>query len=194
MENSQETNENRFEKIAIAIVYGSIFITQNLLIFCILCVLFSGWQLWKHYHEIVKKFEWTWKVFVTSAVALFLAKISATHHFNNKYGIYPEHLDHSVAVWTVITACTYLTLPVLWNSLKFLAISINEKSVLKSLKYGIHSGTFIIMWWLLIMAHNQAANMTDGCFCWMLTAIRIVGQAKPALPSVKTTKPAIGSS
>lgn len=158
MKNSQKTNENWLEIIAIIIVYGSVFITQNFLIFGVLCVLFSGWQLSKQYEEIAKEFEWTWKVFVTSAAALFLAKISATHHFNNKYGIFPEYLDHSVTLWTVITACTFLTIPILWYGLKFFIMSRKELSLLKSLKYGTHAITFAAMWWLLIMAHNQAAR------------------------------------
>lgn len=150
-----------------------------------MCVLFSGWQLWKHYHEIVKKFEWTWKVFVTSAVALFLAKISATHHFNNKYGIYPEHLDHSVAVWTVITACTYLTLPILWYSFRFFMISRKELSLLKSLKYATHAITFVAMWWLLITAHNQAARYDR----WLLLLDAYShSDCNPSKPSVAIRK------
>ena len=146
------------ENIAIVVVFVSLFLLQSPLLFMALCVLFSIWQLWKNRAEVAKKFKWTWQLFVTSAIALFLAKISATHHFNSKYGIYPEYLNHSITVWTAITACTFLILPLLWNCLKFFVVGLAEKSFFKSFKNAIYSITFIIMWYLLIMAYVQVAQ------------------------------------
>lgn len=154
----QNNQTDLLENIAITVVLASLFLLQSPLLFMALCALFSFWQLWKNRVEVAEKFKWTWQFFASSAIALFLAKISATHHFNSKYGIYPEYLNHSVTAWTAFTACTFLTLPLLWNCLKFFLISRREKSLFKSLKSSIYAITFCIMWYLLIMAHDQAAK------------------------------------
>lgn len=146
------------ENTIIAVIVGSLFLIQNIPLFVALCVLFSIWKLWENRAEVAKEFKWTWQLFVTSAIALFLAKISATHHFNSKYGIYPEYLNHSVTAWTAVTACTFLTLPLLWNCLKFFLISLWEKWLLKSLKNGIYAIAFCVMWYFLAIAHDQAVK------------------------------------
>ena len=158
MENNQETKQTWLENIAIILILGSFFLIQNFELFSILCVLFSSWQLWKHRKTVIKKFQWKWQFFVTSAVALFLAKIFAIHHFNGKYAIYPEYLNHSVTVWTIITASTFLILPILWDSLKFFEVARKEQAVLKSFKYAIYGITLIIACGVLSMGYFVASQ------------------------------------
>lgn len=160
MENNQETKKILLENLAISIVYGTFLFAHNLLLFGILCILFSGWKLWQQRESIVKKFKWSWQTFVTSAAALFIAKVSVIHHFNSKYGIYPEYLNHSVTVWTLISASSFLAIPILLNSLKFIIIAIatRSKGVFESLKNGIYACTFIVVWYPFIMAHNFATQ------------------------------------
>ncbi|EET43797.1 hypothetical protein NEISICOT_02381 [Neisseria sicca ATCC 29256] len=153
----EKYSKDLFENIAVGVIYLSLFFIQILPLFVFLCVLFSAWQLWKNRSEITKKFKWTWKFFVTSAFALFVAKIFATHYFNHKYGIYPEYLNYSISVWTVITAGMFLTLPILWHVLKLMKEG-RRAPVFKSLKKGIYAITLCMMWVLLIKTYDQAVE------------------------------------
>lgn len=153
MKNNQK---ELFENITISVVYGSLLI-KSMPLFIFLCVIFSAWQLWENHSEISIKFKWTWKLFVSSALALFIAKIISIHHFNHKYGIYPEYLNYSISVWTIITAITFLTLPILWHILK-LMIEGRNAPLFKSFKKGIYAITLLIMWGLIIKAYDKATE------------------------------------
>lgn len=153
MKNNQK---ELFENITVSVVYGSLLI-KSMPLFIFLCVIFSAWQLWENHSEISIKFKWTWKLFVSSALALFIAKIFSIHHFNHKYGIYPEYLNYSISVWTIITAITFLTLPILWHILK-LMIEGRNAPLFKSFKKGIYAITLLMMWGLIIKAYDKATE------------------------------------
>jgi len=93
----EKHSKDLFENITISVVYGSLLI-KSMPLFIFLCVIFSAWKLWENHSEISIKFKWTWKLFVSSALALFIAKIFSIHQRTEHFvrigrPLYKDH-DH----------------------------------------------------------------------------------------------------
>lgn len=107
-----------------------------------------------------------------SVMAYFFAKVSATHHFNEKYGIFAEYLNHSVIAWAgfvgtiflISIPCSCLTIYFFFQALKNRQL----KELVKGMELIVHTASclWICLWlppmYQLAEKHDKILLLLDA--------------------------------
>ena len=122
----------------------------------------SAIMLCRDWKNAVAKLKWTWTTFIVSTLTLFVGRIFAVHHYNNKYGIYPEYLNYSVSAWALIIACTiFIFLPLFYWFFVF-AKRTRDNNTFSNLLVNLSHGITCILTWLAISYAYPYAEQYDA--------------------------------
>ena len=117
----------------------------------------SAVMLCRDWENTVAKLKWTWTTFIVSTLTLFIGRIFAVHHYNNKYGIYPEYLNYSVSVWALITAITvFIFFPLGYWAFIFAKRTWDNNTFFNLLVNLSHCATCMLIWIAISYAYPYA--------------------------------------
>lgn len=117
----------------------------------------SAIMLCRDWKNAVAKLKWTWTTFIVSTLTLFVGRIFAVHHYNNKYGIYPEYLNYSVSVWALITAITvFIFFPLGYWAFIFAKRTWDNNTFSNLLVNLSHCATCMLIWVAISYAYPYA--------------------------------------
>lgn len=107
---------------------------------------------------------------IFSTIAYFLAKVSAIHHFNEKYGIFAEYLNHSATAWAgFVGTIFFISIPCFLLALYFFFQSAKKrqlKEMIKGMELIVHCASCLwICTWLPPM--YQIAEQHDKTLLYL---------------------------
>lgn len=116
----------------------------------------SAFAFFWNWKAVIKKLKWTWTTFVVSTLILFISRILAVHHYNGKYGIFPEYLNYSVSAWALIIACTvFIFFPIFCWVFIFFYRALSNKFTTSFANLS-HCATCICIWCILGIGYFKA--------------------------------------
>ena len=153
--------------ISVLILYYCFSINGHIILAHCGFLIFSAYAFFKQRKQMVFKIRRSVSPFIFSAISFFITKMFATWHFNNKYGIFKENLDFSVAVWAACISCTVvLCLPLFCQSVKFACQAFHSGHTILSFRCAIYSCSCILLIVVLGYAY-QKAEQYDLWLLWL---------------------------
>lgn len=145
--------------IAISLFFSLFFSAKyNLLWLVWICSFFFSISItvieWGRINTIIKdNILLTITTTILSAFAFFWAKVTATHHFNSKYGILTEYLNHSITAWAGFAGTIFLvSVPCIFLATYFFFLAIKNrqlKEIVKGMELIVHCAScLLILAWL----------------------------------------------
>lgn len=160
--------------ISVLILYYCFSINGHIILAHCGFLIYSAYAFFKQRKQMIFKIRRSVSPFIFSAISFFITKMFATWHFNNKYGIFKENLDFSVAVWAACISCTVvLCLPLFCQSVKFACQAFHSgHTILSSAVPFIPVRAYcLLLFW--VTPTKRQSNTICGCYGWMPTVIQI---------------------
>lgn len=118
-------------------------------------------------------------------IIFFVSKIIGAHHYNIKYGIHAEYLNHSLTVWALVISLTVcVAFPVFSLGFTSSVKALIDKKLFQAFAKAIQACSFIIVWILLSHAYEEAKSFDT----WPLAADSYLNSDCTAPPDTYTIR------